>query len=38
MAELRLTRRFPRLRSDEAAALSILQQLARGTSRRRKAA
>jgi DNA topoisomerase-1 len=38
MAELRPTTRFAKLRSDEAAALCILQQLARGASRKRKAA
>ena len=38
MAELRPTKRFAKLRPDEAAALCLLQQLARGTSRRRKAA
>jgi DNA topoisomerase-1 len=38
MLELRTTKRFAKLRSDEAAALCILQQVARGASRRRKAA
>ena len=38
MGALRTTKRFAKLRSDEAAALCILQQLARGASRRRKAA
>jgi len=38
MTGLRPTKRLAKLRSEEAAALCLLQQLARGTSRRRKAA
>ena len=38
ISDLRSTKRFAKLRSDEAAALCILQQLARGGARRRKAA
>jgi DNA topoisomerase-1 len=38
MGELRTTKRFAKLRSDEASALCILQQLSRGAARKRRAA